>query len=244
MVKAVAGKYGKVVITATTSDGKTAKCNVMVIRQMYQSGGKWMIDSKDFTNQEKEAYINNAEELCHSGNISNYPECGAGKFPYYVNGTTSNIQKRYLNKNVGISATKYLVFTSSIKQTITLMEKKGSTWKVVHSWKTSTGKAMLKGAYRFDFYYGVRLKADSYGCGTLLAQFWQTQTGSWTFKSLNGPIKEPHCASRAIHNGDRLADGGSYGYPASAGCLRMKCADYKILDNQIKNYYGTRIIVY
>ncbi|MBR4261828.1 MAG: hypothetical protein IKQ35_00505 [Bacilli bacterium] len=218
---------------------------VVVISQRSSNFKK---DKNDYSDEVKEAYINNAEALCHSKNLSKFPECKKATIPIYTGDYTSAVRfaktatKREIKKKVGISATNYLIFVSSKKQTLTLLEKVNDEWKVKYSFISSTGRDFsVKGDYSFAFYAGV-IEYDSNPavkkCGsTAINQFKQgKKKGGLRIKEKN--IREPAITGRWIHYSSAL------GYPSSAGCNHLSCKDYVTIRDIIKDNLGTRIIVF
>lgn len=234
-----AKKNGSATITATAKDGSTAKIKVKVIkRAVYLGNTKWKLEKGDYTKEEKESYINLADELCHSrwfsSNPSKYTFCPAETLSYYTGTDKGNLTKHYMKKKQGLSATNYVVFLSSAKQTITLLQKNtNGKWKVLKSGQTSTGKTNNVNHYRHDFWLGAMYKEG--GLGITFQQFCKYAGRHCNFA--NG-VCDDWYASRAIHLG------GELGYPHSAGCGRITASFRDFLYKHLKNQYGTRIIYY
>ncbi len=258
---------GTAKITAQTANGKKATCVVTVISRMKQSttyfsgaikgyaakedvcGYYFGINkNQNWTKQQVESYINNAEKLCMSGNYDKYPEAApATKLPYYTGAPGINLVKHTLSKSKGISATNYLVLITTTNQRMYVFKKnENKVWKLLKYCDTSTGKATIGGHNRFEFYLGAiyKVPGNDGGRGNSFIQF--SQSGS----NCNGAMynveikgQEPHCSHRAIHYG--YVD--SKGTPSSAGCNHIGWDNtefYEWFNNIMKNQYGTRIIVY
>ncbi len=231
---------GSTTITVRNNDGSAAQTKVTVIsRAKYFGNGKWQIESGDYTVEEKEAYINTAEELCHSSwyqsHSSKYTFCPAETLSYYV-GDRFSLSKRYMQKQLGVSATNYLVFLSSAKQTITLFQKNSQgKWKVLKSDKTSTGKTNNVNHYRHDFWLGAMYDTPGYN-GIVFYQFSKYAGGHSDLGAYN--IYDEWYSHRAIHYGFGL------GYPNSAGCGRVSLEFRNYLATKLNNQFGTRIIYF
>ena len=237
-----AKKGGSATITATAGDGSTAKIKVKVIKQAkYLGKEQWVIDKDDYTKQEKESYINLADELCHSNfykqNPTNYTFCPAETLAYYNGTNMYALTKKYMNKKLGLSATNYVVFVSSAKQTMTLLQKNSSgKWKVLKKGKTSTGKTWggpYHNHFRHDFWIGAMYIEG--GLGITFQQF-SKNAGSHC-----NPVRsmcDAWAAGRAIHVGSGL------GYPHSNGCGRITSSFRDYLYEHLKGKYGTRVLYF
>ena len=243
VVTAVSGASGTAKIIATNGSVKEE----YTVEVIPQRAANFVKDSVDYSNEVKEAYINNAEKICHSGSV-NYIECIADTFPVYTGDFTSAVNfartatKHMMSKGVGISATNYLIFVSSKKQTLTLLEKIDGIWKVKKSYSSSTGRNFsVKGDYSFAFYVGV-VEYDSNpavkNCkNSAINQFRQgKKKGGLRIKEAN--IKEPAISGRWIHYSPIL------GYPSSAGCNHLSCDAYSEVRDIVKDNLGTRVIVF
>ena len=235
---------GETVVTASNGT-ENEQYRVVVIAQR---SANFKRDDNDYSNEIKESYINNAEILCHSQDLSKFSECSSVTFPIYTGDYSSavkfakTVNRRDMTKDVGISATNYLIFVSSKKQTLTLLEKVNGEWKVKYSFISSTGRDFsVKGDYSFAFYAGV-VEYDSNPavkkCGSnAINQFRQgKKKGGLRIKEAN--IKESAISGRWIHYSSAL------GYPSSAGCNHLSCNDYQVIRDIIKDNLGTRIIVF
>lgn len=109
----VAKSAGKAIITAKTSNGKNAQCEITVIERMKQVSANtpgavrylgsdkgykstyWKVKKVKWDKKLLESYINNAEELCMSKNFDKYPEAKAvNNLPYYTGAPTGNLTSR------------------------------------------------------------------------------------------------------------------------------------------------------
>ena len=238
---------GTTYITVTTKDGVSAKTKVKVIDRMRKnSNNTWNISNKDYTNEEKESYLDNAEELCHSKWFNENPEryyyCKAQEYVYYTGSPNKNLTRKTMVKKVGVSATDYAIFISSAKETISLLKmNKNGKWKVLRTARTSTRPAYNDGHYRHDFYMGAWYVLNSF-YGNVILQFSDVAYYKGDNRLPNTQIKEPHYAHRAIH---RTPESESLlGIPRSAGCARVPIAFRDYLISTLKNQYGTRIIYF
>lgn len=244
IVKSKSNSEGETTIIASNGS-ESEQYRVVVIAQR---NAKFVRDDNDYSNEVKEAYINNAEILCHSKDISNLPECQKATFPVYTGDFTSAVRfaktatRHEMTKDIGISAANYLIFISSKKQTLTLLEKINGEWKVKYSFVSSTGRDFsTKGDYSFAFYAGV-VEYDSNPAvkkckSNAINQFKQgKKKGGLRIKEAN--IKEPSISGRWIHYSSAL------GYPSSAGCNHLSCENYETIRDIVKDNLGTRIIVF
>ncbi len=227
-----AKEKGSATITVTSKDGATAKVKVKVItRAKYLGNRQWVIEQTDYTKEEKETYINLAEELCHSDfykqHTDKYTYCPSASLLYYEGSSPYTLTPKHMYKKLGLSATNYLVFVSSAKQTITLMQKNSNgVWKALKKGRVSTGKDNLNNSYRHDYWIGA-----IYGNGfTLFSSHPINQ------KNPEGTMHAPEVTGRAIHIGGQL------GYPHSGGCVRISKDYYTYLYSYLKGKYGTLVI--
>ncbi len=237
---------GTAYITATTKDGVSAKTKVKVIDRMRKNpNNTWNISDKDFTDEEKESYLDNAEELCHSKWFKEDPEryyyCKKQEYVYYT-GSPDKLVKHTMTKKVGVSATDYAIFISSAKQSISLLKMNSNgKWKVLRTARTSTRPAYNDGHYRHDFYMGASYVLDNF-FGKIIIQFSDVDYYKGDNRLPNSTTVEPHYAHRAIH---RTPEAESMlGIPRSAGCARVPNEFIQYLVETLKNQYGTRIIYF
>ena len=234
------------------------------VKGKMNASGYWLVKKVNWSTEQLESYINNAEELCQKGDYYNYPESKAAKLPIFVaksqyktssGGYGVTGTKKYIDKKKGISATDYLILITSTNQKIYVFNKKNNVWKLIKQDNTSTGNRsnpngkaswnannVSDGSHnRFDFYVGAMYK--SYPGTNAIFQYWQCKKGKYgiegTGGTYNGTIKEPYFAHRALHPG--YVD--SKGTPSSAGCSHLTSSMYKFLYKNNK-LYGSRIIVY
>ena len=270
-------KAGTTTITAKTSNGKKAICKLTVIGQMKKTtagngvagygkaSGWWEVKKVNWSKELVESYINNAEQLCATGDYQKYPEAApVSKLPIFKatsqytnsNGTHGvNGKTQYIAKSQGISANNYLILVTTTNQKIHMFQKKNGKWELIYSENTSTGrisnpngKASWNSSNvdgnahnRFDFYIGAMYKSY-YGTDAIF-QFWQCKRGGYRLEgtggTYNGTIAQPYYAHRGIHTGNIYSNGA----PSSAGCAHIS-TKLKNLIYKNEKMYGTRIIVY
>ena len=266
-VKAIA--EGTTTITAKSSNGKKAKCKVTVIGQMKKassgtpgavagrgnSGGYWIVKKVKWSKDQLESYVNSAAQICETTtNYQKYPEAQACTIPYYTgsphegSGPIGTLQRHTMRKEKGISATNYLILITSTNQRISVFHKSSNgVWKLVKEDDTSTGKisaGLPDGHSSWDFYLGAiyPVYVNDGGKGNSFIQFTQCRGDDNAMYDVNGYIREKYCSHRAIHYGGVYSNGA----PSSAGCnhLNYNGEMYRWLNKNLKNQYGTRIIVY
>ncbi len=259
-----AKKAGTTTITATNSNGQTAKCNLKVIGHMtevsentpgavasqggtrktwldkYNKIGYWQVKKEKFSKEQIESYVNNAEILCKTENYNKYPESAAAKIPVYKNGTEG---KTYINKKQGLSANNYLILATTTNQKIYIFKKQNGKWNKIKENDISSGWYRKGGHNRFDFYVGA-IYENIYENKeqTRIHYFWQCNKDAKSNNKLQYTKKiEPYDSHRSLHEGDIFKNNGA---PSSSGCVHISNDILTYIIKNKSNFLGTRIIVY
>ena len=236
---------------------------------MTKSNGRYVISEVKWTKEQLESYINNAEGLCKTKDFHSYPEAAAGTFPVYT-GNPYNSRKTLVNtykgikKDVGISATDYLILTTTMNQRIYFFKKNGAIWELIDEDGTSTGPISRptekvcwcadcvvtpNGHTRFDFYLGAMYRTWEYQHKMLSCfEFWQCGIGSkgleGTGGTRSGSEKESHYSGRALHSNDVPGtESRRFGYPSTHGCVILPTR-FLGLEFQTPEMKGKTLVVY
>lgn len=143
---------------------------------------------------------------------------------------TQRMAEDWVNYKGYHSNTKYLIWISTYKQHMYIFQGEQCNWKLIKTFKCSTGKAATPTAKSSSFRIWKKSRFfpfDEYSYANYASYFWGGNAiHSWV---------------KLYANGHNYAD-GSLGNPASHGCVRLSDSNIKYIYNKIP--IGTGVVIY